>query len=62
MKKTTLKTIEMTRRIRDAHYEQLKEKSHAERIAFYRAKARAFRKKADAVLQDQQNTAVPPTS
>lgn len=54
-----LKTIEMTRQIREAHYEQLKENSHAERIAFYRAKARAFRKNADAVLQEQQNTAGP---
>jgi len=29
----------MVRRIRDAHYEQLRSKSPAERIAFYRAKS-----------------------
>ncbi len=56
MRKTTLKTLEMTRQIRDAHYERLKEKSLAERIAFYRAKARAFRKNVDAGSQEQQRT------
>jgi hypothetical protein len=30
----------MVRRVRDAHYEQLRDKSPEERIAFYRAKAR----------------------
>ena len=38
MKKTTIKAVEMVRRIRDAHYEQLRGKSPEERIAFYRAK------------------------
>ncbi len=42
MKKTTIKAVEMVRRIRDAHYEQLRGKSPDERIAFYRAKARAL--------------------
>ena len=42
MKKTTIKAVEMVRRIRDAHYEQLRGKSPEERIAFYRAKAREF--------------------
>ena len=40
MKKTTIKAVETVRRIRDAHYEQLRGKSPEERIAFYRAKAR----------------------
>ena len=40
MKKTTIKAVEMVRRIRDAHYEQLRGKSSEERIALYRAKAR----------------------
>jgi len=40
MKKTTINAIEMVRRIRDAHYEQLRGKSPEKRIAFYRAKAR----------------------
>ena len=40
MKTTTIKAVEMVRRIRDAHYEQLRGKSPEERIAFYGAKAR----------------------
>ena len=40
MKKTTIKAVETVRRIRDAHYEQLRGKTPEERIAFYRAKAR----------------------
>ena len=43
MKKTTIKAVEMVRRIRDAHYEQLRDKSPEERIAFYRAKSPIFR-------------------
>jgi hypothetical protein len=34
-------TIEMTRHIRDALYEQIKDKTLSERLAFYRDKARA---------------------
>ena len=41
MAKNGIKAVEMTRRIRDAHYEQLKGKSPEERIAFYRQKAQA---------------------
>ncbi|MBM3189748.1 MAG: hypothetical protein FJZ90_13605 [Chloroflexi bacterium] len=40
MKKTTIRAVEMVRRIRDAHYEQLRGKTPEEQIAFYRAKAR----------------------
>jgi len=40
MKKTTINAVETVRRIRDAHYEQLRGKTPEERIAFYRAKAR----------------------
>jgi len=36
MTTTKLNTIEMTRRIRDALYEQMKDKTRAERLAFYR--------------------------
>jgi hypothetical protein len=43
MKKTTIKAVGMVRRIRDAHYEQLRGKSPEERIAFYRAKAGVLR-------------------
>ena len=40
MKETTIKAVEMVRCIRNAHYEQLRDKSPEERISFYRAKAR----------------------
>lgn len=37
-----INTIEMTRRIRDALYEQVKDKTLAERLAFYHDKAQVF--------------------
>ena len=45
MKKKTIKAVEMVRRIREAHYEQLRDKSPEERIAFYRAKSRELHAK-----------------
>jgi len=39
MKRPTIDAVETIRRIRDAHYEQLRDMSPEERIAFYRAKA-----------------------
>jgi hypothetical protein len=42
----------MVRRIRDAHYEQLRGKSPEERIAFYRAKARSFQAEIAAQRQE----------
>jgi hypothetical protein len=39
---TKLKAVEMTRRIRDAHHEQLKDKTWEERVAFYKEQARAL--------------------
>jgi hypothetical protein len=60
MTKMTLKTIEMIRRIRDEHYEQVKDKSHTERIAFYRAKARSFRQQVSQSLQEQQQAETKP--
>ena len=53
MKKTTIKAVEMVRRIRDAHYEQLRGKSPEERIAFYRAKARLLQAEIAAQRQKQ---------
>lgn len=41
-KRARIKAVEMVRRIRDEHYEQLRDKSPGERIAFYRDKARRF--------------------
>ncbi len=32
--------VEMTRRIRDAHYEQIKDKCWEEQVAFYKEQAR----------------------
>ncbi|HXO18493.1 MAG TPA: hypothetical protein VOA87_01060 [Thermoanaerobaculia bacterium] len=37
-----IKAVEMVRRIRDAHYAQLKDSSPEEKIAFFREKARAL--------------------
>ncbi len=41
--KKTIEAVAMVRRIRDAHYEQLKDKSVEERLAFYREKSKALR-------------------
>ena len=38
--KTEFDAVEMVRAIRDAHFESLKHKSPAEKIAFFRRKAR----------------------
>lgn len=40
-----IKTVEMVRHIRDAHYQELKGKSHEEKILFFREKARALHEK-----------------
>lgn len=57
MKKSEVKTIELIRRIREAHYEQLEGKTHAEQIAFYRAKAQQMNKRAEAMLPLRQPAA-----
>ena len=53
MKKTTIEAVETVRRIRDAHYEQLRGKSPEERIAFYRAKARLLQAQVATQPQEQ---------
>lgn len=53
MKKKTIKAVEMVRRIRDTHYEQLRGKSPEERIAFYRDKARRLEAEIAAQRQAQ---------
>jgi len=45
MEQTNIKAMDMVRAIREAHYEQLKDKSDAERILFYRAEAQKFRQR-----------------
>jgi hypothetical protein len=42
MEKTQFDAVAMTRRIRDEHYERLKDAPPDERIAFYREKARVL--------------------
>jgi hypothetical protein len=54
MDKKKLNTIEMTRKIRDDHAKRLAGKSHAERIAFYRERAKKMEKKLPALLKDIQ--------
>jgi len=61
MKKTTIKAVEMVRRIRDAHYEQLRGKSPEEQIAFYRAKARLLQDQVETQRQQQQVNESKPT-
>ena len=51
-----LKAVEMTRRIRDQHYEQLKDKTHAERIAFYKQQAQELHARLGIVLQERPET------
>ena len=53
MDTNTINTIEMTRKIRDNHAKRLAGKSHAERIAFYRERAKKMQKKATALLSSQ---------
>jgi hypothetical protein len=57
MKKTEVKAIEMIRRIREAHYEQLQGKTHEEQMAFYRAKAQQMNTRVKAMLSMRQPSA-----
>ena len=52
MEAKKIKTIEMTRNIRDEHAHQLAGKSHAERIAFYRERTRKMEKKLPVLLSE----------
>ncbi len=54
MDKKKINTIEMTRKIRDEHAKRLAGKSHAERIAFYRERAKKLEKKIPALLREIQ--------
>jgi hypothetical protein len=45
MDEKKINTIEMTRKIRDEHARHLAGKTHAEQIAFYRARAKRMEKK-----------------
>jgi hypothetical protein len=61
MKKQTIKAVEMVRRIRDTHYEQLRDMSPDERIAFYRAKAQRWQDQVEAQHQKQASSETQPT-
>jgi hypothetical protein len=52
-KEATLRTVELTRRIRDAQHEQLKDKTWEERVAFYKEQARALHEALRRTLQRQ---------
>ena len=54
MDKKKIDAIEMTRRIRDEHAKRLEGKTHAERIAFYRERAKKMEKKIPALLKEIQ--------
>ena len=54
MDKMMINTIEMTRKIRDEHARRLAGKSHAERIAFYRKRAKKMEKKILSLLKEFQ--------
>ena len=51
-----INTIDMTRKIRDKHAKRLIGKSRAERIAFYRERAKKMEKKIPALLKELQKT------
>ncbi len=48
-----MKAVKMTRRIRDAHYQELKDKTWDERITFYKEQARALHKELGTGQQQQ---------
>ena len=48
-----MKAVQMTRRIRDTHYEQLKDKTWEERVAFYKEQAQALHKELERTQQQQ---------
>ena len=48
-----MKTVKMARRIRDAHYQELKDKTWDERIAFYKEQARTLHEELGAEQQQQ---------
>jgi hypothetical protein len=52
----TIDTIALTRKIRDNHYQYLRGKTHADRISFYREKAKKMQEKI-ALLWTPETTA-----
>lgn len=54
MKTTEIRTVDLTRRIRAAHAEQLRGASAEERIRFYRAKARQLHAELEPLLEEAE--------
>jgi len=54
MAQLTIKAVEMTRQIRDRHYQQLLGLSRAERLAFYREHARLMNLKAEQIRKSME--------
>ena len=54
---TTVDAVQMVRRVRDAHHEELKGASRADRIAFYNNKARTGQPAADPARSSSGETA-----
>jgi hypothetical protein len=52
-----IKAVEMTRSIREQHYQRLSGKSHRERIAFYREQARKMETRVPILLRDKTTIA-----
>jgi len=50
MDEKTINAVEMTRKIRDNHAKRLAGKSHAERMSFYRERAKKMEKKLPVLL------------
>ena len=48
-----MKAVKMTRRIRDTHYDQLKDKTWEERVAFYKEQAQALHKQLEKTRHQQ---------
>jgi hypothetical protein len=55
MEKTKMKAVQMVRQIRDAHHEQLKNKTWEERVAFYREQAQALHRDIESKKQAEEN-------
>jgi hypothetical protein len=54
MAQLTIKAVEMTRQIRDKIYEQTKNMSRAELLAFYRERARRMNAKAATLVKTKR--------
>lgn len=55
METQRIDAIALIRQIRDAHYQHLRDKTHEERIAFYRKQARRMQGKLSDLLVDKSS-------